>query len=156
MKIDELLSLFQNNLSTIEESHIDQKGYLWITIDRSELVKAAQFIKDQFKDTNIIFTHCFATDFLESEGKMEMIYGWWQIDHNLYFNLRLFLPADDLKVDSIISIWHNANWHEREAWELLGVDVVGHPNLVPLLLPDELVGKHPMRKAFKIREETGD
>lgn len=155
MKIDELQNLFKSNLSTIEESYLDEKNYLWITIDRSELVKAAQFIKDQFKDTNIIFGHCFATDFLD-EGKMEMIYTWWHIDHNLYISLRLFLPADDLKVDSITGIWHNASWHEREAWELLGVDVIGHPNLETLLLPDELVGKYPLRKAFKIRENTGD
>ena len=81
-----------------------------------------------------------------------MIYSWWQIEHNLYFSLRARIPYSDLKVETITPIWDEANWHEREAWELFGIDVIGHPNLVQLLLPDELMGVYPMRKSFKLRE----
>ena len=151
MKPDELLELFQKNLETVKEAYLDDKKYLWVTIDRSEIVKAAQFIKDTFEGTQIIFTHAFLTDFPDTE-EMEMIYSWWQIEHNLYFSLRTRIPMSDFKIDTITPIWWEANWHEREAWELLGIDVVGHDNLTQLLLPDELMGVYPLRKSFKLRE----
>ena len=44
-------------------------------------------------------------------------------------------------------MWAGANWHERETFEMFGVVFDGHPNLVPLLLPDGFEG-HPLRKEF--------
>jgi NADH-quinone oxidoreductase subunit C len=44
-------------------------------------------------------------------------------------------------------VWTGANWHERETFEMFGVVFDGHPNLVPLLLPDGFEG-HPLRKEF--------
>ncbi len=44
-------------------------------------------------------------------------------------------------------MFHGANWHERETYEMFGVVFAGHPNLVPLLLPDGFEG-HPLRKEF--------
>ena len=149
MTIEEWLALLKKTLSSARDERIDKRGYLWLTIDRDEIIKAAEFIKDHFKDENIILDQFFGTDLPDSE-EMECYYTWWHIDHGLFFTLRYTIPYSDLKIPSITPIWWAANWHEREIWEMLGVDVEGHPELEQLLLPDELMGKYPMRKSFKL------
>ena len=47
-------------------------------------------------------------------------------------------------------VFPGASWHERETWEMFGIDFEGHPNLVPLLLPDGFVGR-PLRKEFELQ-----
>jgi len=55
-------------------------------------------------------------------------------------------------VPSVVSVWPTADWHEREAWDLLGIRVEGHPNLKRILLDDDWVG-HPLRKDYPIGGE---
>lgn len=52
-------------------------------------------------------------------------------------------------VDSLISVFGGADWHEREASEMLGIEFLGHPNLTHLYLPDSFEG-HPLRKTFPL------
>jgi len=61
--------------------------------------------------------------------------------------VRTSLPADDPRLDSVTDVFRGASWHERETHEMFGIDFLGHPNLVPLLLPDGFEG-HPLRKDF--------
>ena len=55
-------------------------------------------------------------------------------------------------VGSVVSIWPTADWHEREAWEMLGIQIEGHPNLVRLLTEDDWEG-HPLRKDYPLGGE---
>jgi NADH-quinone oxidoreductase subunit C len=55
-------------------------------------------------------------------------------------------------VPSVITIWPTADWHEREAWDMMGIAVDGHPNLKRILMDDDWVG-HPLRKDYPIGGE---
>jgi len=59
---------------------------------------------------------------------------------------------DDEQVDSVVPVWPTADWHEREAWDLMGIPVAGHPNLTRILMEDDWVG-HPLRKDYPIGGE---
>ncbi len=59
------------------------------------------------------------------------------------------LPDDDLTIPTIIPIYPGANWHEREAAEMFGIEFLGHPNPRKLYLPASFEG-HPMRKDFAL------
>ena len=52
-------------------------------------------------------------------------------------------------VDSWVSVYPGADWHERECWEMFGVDFAGHPKIRRLYLPAEFEG-HPLRKDFAL------
>ncbi len=54
---------------------------------------------------------------------------------------------DGEEVDSVVPIWPTADWHEREAWDLMGIRFRGHPNLVRILMEDDWEG-HPLRKDY--------
>ena len=59
------------------------------------------------------------------------------------------LPDDDLSIDSWVTTYAGAEWHEREAHEMFGVTFTGHPDLRNLYLPSEFEG-HPLRKDFPL------
>ncbi|MET8139579.1 NADH-quinone oxidoreductase subunit C [Sphaerisporangium sp. NPDC005288] len=60
---------------------------------------------------------------------------------------RTRVPRADPRLPSVTGVYRGADWHERETFEMFGVVFEGHPNLVPLLLPDGFEG-HPLRKDF--------
>jgi NADH-quinone oxidoreductase subunit C len=55
-------------------------------------------------------------------------------------------------VPSIASIYPAADWHERETRDMFGIVFEGHPNLVPLLLPDDMTDHFPLRKDNPLQE----
>jgi NADH-quinone oxidoreductase subunit C len=59
---------------------------------------------------------------------------------------------EEESVPSVIEIWPTADWHEREAWDLMGVGIEGHPDLKRILTDDDWIG-HPLRKDYPIGGE---
>ena len=67
--------------------------------------------------------------------------------------VRLQVWVDDGEpVPTVVSVWPTADWHEREAWDLMGIPFDGHPNLRRILLEDDWEG-HPLRKDYPIGGE---
>ncbi len=59
---------------------------------------------------------------------------------------------DGEPVPSVVGVWPTADWHEREAYDMLGIEFTGHPNLVRILMEDDWEG-HPLRKDYPIGGE---
>jgi NADH:ubiquinone oxidoreductase subunit C len=55
-------------------------------------------------------------------------------------------------VPTVIPVWPTADWHEREAWDMMGIPIDGHPTLVRILMPDDWEG-HPLRKDYPLGGE---
>jgi len=67
--------------------------------------------------------------------------------------LRVQVWVDDGEpVPSVIPVWPAADWFEREAWDMMGIAIDGHPNLVRLLMPEDWEG-HPLRKDYPLGGE---
>jgi NADH-quinone oxidoreductase subunit C len=80
-------------------------------------------------------------------GKMEVIYTLYSIPNHLTLHLRVILDRSSPTISSVSSIWRTADWHEREAFDLLGIQFSGHPDLRRILLPEDWEG-HPLRKDY--------
>jgi NADH/F420H2 dehydrogenase subunit C len=59
---------------------------------------------------------------------------------------------DGEPVPSVVGVWPTADWHEREAFDMFGIEFTGHPNLVRILMEDDWEG-HPLRKDYPIGGE---
>jgi NADH:ubiquinone oxidoreductase subunit C len=67
--------------------------------------------------------------------------------------LRLQVWCDDGEaVPSVVSVWPTADWHEREAWDMMGIRIEGHPNLTRILMDEDWEG-HPLRKDYPLGGE---
>lgn len=61
--------------------------------------------------------------------------------------VKVFLPRENPKVDSVYWIWKGADWQERECYDMYGIEYEGHPNLKRILMPEDWVG-WPLRKDY--------
>jgi len=72
------------------------------------------------------------------------------LEHNRRLRLRVFAPEDDFPVvDSLTGVWPNADWYEREAFDLFGIMFTGHADLRRILTDYGFIG-HPFRKDFPL------
>jgi NADH-quinone oxidoreductase subunit C len=65
--------------------------------------------------------------------------------------LKVMVPRENPEVDSVSSIWRGADWYEREAFDMYGINFKGHPDLRRILMPADWEG-HPLRKDYKHQE----
>ncbi len=81
----------------------------------------------------------------------EVFYVLWSDARREYLHLSADVPADDPHIETATGIWPSANWHEREAWELVGIRFDHHPDLRHLLTPEGYAFQ-PLLRSFKLHE----
>jgi NADH-quinone oxidoreductase subunit C len=121
-------------------------GHDWsVFLAPGQVVKAAQKLFDaQYALEDILA--------LDIEEGFLVLYHFNTFTVDERVTLRVLLAKDKPVVPSIASIFHGAEWHERETRDFHGVLFEGNPNLVPLLMPAEDVDFHPLVKSAKNRK----
>lgn len=80
-------------------------------------------------------------------GQMEVVYDYFHPHRFLRVVIRARIPRDNPEIPTISKVFPGANWHERETHDFFGIRFLGHPNLLPFLLPEDAT-YHPLRKDF--------
>jgi NADH-quinone oxidoreductase subunit C len=84
----------------------------------------------------------------EETATMEVIYHLYSIPYNHHLALKVIVPRDEPNISTVSKIWKTAEWHEREAYDLFGIQFSDHPDLRRILLPADWEG-HPLKKDYK-------
>ena len=79
---------------------------------------------------------------------IDVVYNLYSIPFDHHLMIKVTVPRDNPEVESVCSIWRTANWHEREIYDLFGVQFLNHPDLRRILLPADWEG-YPMLKDYK-------
>ena len=114
------------------------------TVGPETLRAHLEYLRDQLHFDYMVFVT--AVDWPE-QSRLELVYRLFSYNSKSVVSLRVMLPRDLAKVDSVADIYRTAEWHERETAEMFGIEFVGHPDPRKILLPDEIDG-HPLRKDF--------
>ena len=83
---------------------------------------------------------------------MEVIYTLYSIPLEHSLMIKVMLDRENPQIESVTKIWKGADWHEREAFDLLGIQFLNHPDLRRVLMPEDWEG-HPLRKDYIEPEE---
>ena len=120
-------------------------GQLTVDVPVEGWHDAATFLRDDERVGATFFDWLSAYD--AGDAGLAVVVHVWSNRHHHHLLLRTHVARDRGRLPSLADVWAGANWHERETFEMFGVVFVGHPNLVPLLLPDGFEG-NPLRKEF--------
>ncbi len=134
-------------LSTVLTDRPASTSYGVVTVDvpREHWVRDVLAVRDDEQLDGSFFDLLTAVD--ELEQGFDVVLRLWSPRARHAVVLRTRCPRDDARVPSLTGVFAGAAWHERQIWEMYGVDFPGHPGLSPLLLPDGFAG-HPLRKEF--------
>jgi NADH-quinone oxidoreductase subunit C/D len=86
----------------------------------------------------------------QPETDFTLVYHLMSFDRNEDVRIKVPLSGDTPSAPSIVDLWPNANWYEREVWDMFGITFEGHPSLRRILLPPTWIG-HPLRKDHPAR-----
>jgi len=87
-----------------------------------------------------------------AQGKFAVVYDLFALDLKHTFAVKVFCPRENPRFPTVHDLWSAANWHEREAWDLMGIIFENHPQLVRILCVDDWEG-HPLRKDYVFPKE---
>ncbi len=102
---------------------------------------------DHLADLTAVDYSAFAGD---AGPRFEVVYNLISTVHRHRIRLKVRLPEEDPRIDTVSSVWHTADWHERETYDLMGIRFDGHPDLRRILLPEDWEG-HPLRKEYPLK-----
>ena len=129
----------------------DKIPTVWVS--RKRLIQILEFLKPSFSMLYDLFAIDERTR-VHRDGQpnsdFTVVYQLLSMERNQDLRIKVALAESDLSLPTIIAIWPNANWYEREAWDMFGVDFTGHPNLFRILLPPTWEG-HALRKDHPAR-----
>ena len=129
----------------------DKIPTVWVS--RKRLIEVLEFLKPSFSMLYDLFAIDERTR-VHRDGQpnsdFTVVYQLLSMERNQDLRIKVALAESDLSLPTIIAIWPNANWYEREAWDMFGVDFTGHPNLFRILLPPTWEG-HALRKDHPAR-----
>ncbi|NQY62700.1 MAG: NADH-quinone oxidoreductase subunit C/D [Alteromonadaceae bacterium] len=155
--IDEITAVAQDlKLSPVTaiENIVDDIPSFWV--DKSQLCALMQVVRFDLPEP---FEMCFdlsAIDETERQHKASHVgdftvsYHLRSYDRNLDVRIKVALNKTDKKLDSVCRFWVNANWYEREIWDMFGIVFSGHPHLCRILMPNTWEG-HPLLKTHPAR-----
>jgi NADH-quinone oxidoreductase subunit C len=86
---------------------------------------------------------------VDRADRMEVVYHLFSPTAGGTAVLKVFLPRENPLLPSVISVWPGAGWHERETHDMFGIVFEGHPDLSPLLMPEDSP-LHPLRREFDL------
>jgi NADH-quinone oxidoreductase subunit C len=138
-----LTARFGDAVGPLAEPKVDRS----CVVRGDRLVELCQFLKTEPELAFDFLEDLTAVDWPKREV-IEVVYHLLSYRHRHGFVLKVEAARAAPVVPTVEGVWKAANWHEREVYDLFGVDFPGHPDLRRILLPDDWVG-HPLRKDYQ-------
>ena len=95
------------------------------------------------------FDYCFCLTCVDWKTHLTMVYHLDSTKFRHQIVVKVKLDAAKPEVETVCDLWKTADFHEREVYEMFGVNFINHPDLRLLILPDGWEGKNPLRKNFE-------
>ncbi len=147
-----ILASLQEHFQTHFNVHIDHfRDEVTLVVSPEQIVDVCLALRDEF-DFEMLVEETAVDYWPEQSPRFHIIYGVRSLKHNLFLLLRAPLNGNAPSIQTIESVYANANWFERELWDLFGISFKGHSDLRRILMPDDWEG-HPLRKDFPLGYE---
>jgi NADH-quinone oxidoreductase subunit C len=121
-------------------------SWLTVNIEPAEWSQLAKKIKE---DPSLSFDYLFCLTCIDWKTHLTMVYHLSSTTHRHTLVVKSKLNREKAEIETVSGLWKTADFHEREVYEMFGVNFINHPDLRLLILPDGWEGKNPLRKDFE-------
>ncbi len=166
---DELASRFG---ATFFNPQLTVDGLTTLWVSKENIIEVLQYLKTSLpRRFELLYDLCAIDERSRNKNNgspasdFSIVYHLLSLQRNCFIRLKVALHGDYPSIPSITGLWKNANWYEREIYDLFGINFDGHPHLRRILMPLTWQG-HPLRKEhparatemgpFKLWEEKQD
>ena len=132
-------------------SESDFRDEVSLVVAPEKVVTACRILHDEF-DFDMLSDE-MAVDYWPQENpRFHVVYQFYSMKDNLVLSMRVPLAGNDPHIPTIEGVYPNANWHEREIWDMFGIHFDGHSDLRRILMPHDWEG-FPLRKDYPLGYE---
>lgn len=143
------LELAESLLDALAEDARLENGRLVIRLDAGSIPEAARRLRD---DDRLSFKYLSFVTGVDYRTRLDAVYVICSLKHPVIAELKAALDPGRPAVPTVSDVWSTAVWHEREAYDLLGIEFEGHPDLRRILTREDF-GVFPLRKESQPRRE---
>ena len=135
-------------ISELLPSAAFEEGSEWLSIN-IESKDWLQIAKQLRNDESLFFNYLFCLTCIDWKTHLTMVYHLTSTKYRHNIVIKSKLDRNNPEIETVSHIWRTADFHEREVYEMFGVNFFNHPDLRLLILPDGWEGRNPMRKDFE-------
>ncbi|MBF0553748.1 MAG: NADH-quinone oxidoreductase subunit C [Nitrospirae bacterium] len=140
---DTLNSEFQGEVIAVKEF----RGQTGVTLKKDKILQIARCLHDTPEFMFDYLRDLCGVDYKKIKTpRFEVVYNLYSMTHRHTIRLNVQVP-DKEPIQSVVSVWKTADWHERECFDMYGIVFEGHPDLRRILMPEDWDG-HPLRKDY--------
>ncbi len=123
-----------------------------MTVEREKALEALRICKEELGYD--VLMDVTGVDYLKLSGehpeRFAVVWNLLSMSHEARLRIKTYLPEEEPVIGTACGLWAAANWGEREAYDMYGIEFKGHPNLKRILMPDDY-GSFPLRKDYPLR-----
>jgi NADH-quinone oxidoreductase subunit C len=149
---DQMIGQIQSRFSDSFSKTEIYRDQLVVFIRRERLLVVMSWLKDDPDMQFDFLVDLTAVDYIKMEKspRFQVVYNLRSMKYGKRLRIKVPVPENDCRIDSVYSLWKSANWMEREVHEMYGILFEGHPDLRRLLTPETFVD-YPLRKDYPLR-----
>lgn len=143
------LNLLKTKLHNFKIEFSDVNGTPALYVNMEEIIDVCRLLKDDESLKFNSLVDAVSVDRFEKKNRYEMIYNLVSIDNNERLFIKIRLDSKKPEMQSLTQVWRAANWYEREAYDMMGINFINHPDLRRMYMPENYE-YYPLRKDFPL------
>jgi NADH-quinone oxidoreductase subunit C len=145
----------QNNTDKLREKFTEADGFIFseitnfpmLEIPKEKILETAMTLRDEFKFEQL--RDIVSVDRFTKNERFECIYNLYSLSTKVRLFLKVKLDSKKPEVESLTPVWQSADWAEREAYDMMGIHFINHPDLRRIYMMEEYE-YYPLRKDYPL------
>jgi NADH-quinone oxidoreductase subunit C len=150
--IERAVGRLKENLGEDVHEVREFRGQTTVVLKGEALVEACTMLREDAELDFDFLAALTAVDYWPNEPRFHVVYQLYSHKHAVFLGLRVPVSGEESRTPSLEPVFVNANWHEREVFDLFGITFEGNSDLRRILMPMDWEG-HPLRKDFPLGYE---
>lgn len=152
MTAAEMVTALKQKFGDAVLATVEFRGEHTACVSLASLKPLLRYARDELRFDYLVDVS--SLDHLGEEPRFEMVYELYGYSHSQYLRVKAKVSEDE-SVPTVSDLWPTADWHEREVYDMMGIDFEGHPDLRRILMWEGFPF-YPLRKDFPLEGKSSD